>query len=172
LDVVLPERNLRDLHDNKLHLQHNLEDDWIVEREGIRRVAAWLGSLWAATFNLLVLPTTVMKNIMGFHKEQAVKALPIKATDGQEFGAISSLVQSLKGETIESKLDATRRPSSGETYKASDSPYHSVNHQLYEALKTLTQQQEAAAHQLAAVHRHYDGLRAQYETKQPSAPDA
>jgi hypothetical protein len=92
-----------------------------------------LGGLWAATYNLLLLPTTVMKNIMGFNKEQAEKALLMKVTDGQEFGASSNLIQSLQEETKESKLNATRRLSSGETYKASDSPYHSVNRQLDEA---------------------------------------
>jgi hypothetical protein len=70
------------------------------------------------------------------------------------------------------QLDVTRRPSSGETFKASDSPYHSVNRQLDKALKTLTRQQEASAHQLAGVHRHYEGLLTQYETKQPSTPNA
>jgi hypothetical protein len=41
-----------------------------------------LGSLWAATYNLLLLPTTVGKNIMVFNKEQAEKPLPTKAIDG------------------------------------------------------------------------------------------
>jgi hypothetical protein len=131
-----------------------------------------LGGFWAATYNLPLLPTTVMKDIMGFNKEQADKVLSMKAMDGQEFGANSNLIQSLQGETIESKLDATRRSSSGETYKASDSPYHSVNCQLDEARKTLTRQQETAAHQLTGVHRHYEGLLAHYKIKQPSAPDA
>jgi hypothetical protein len=109
-----------------------------------RGFGCWLiGGLWAATYNLLLLPMTVMKNIIGFNKEQAEKALPMKATDGQEFGASSNLIQFLQEETTESNLDATRRLSSGETYKASNSPYHSVNRQLEEARKTLTRQQEA-----------------------------
>jgi hypothetical protein len=55
-----------------------------------------------------------MKNIMGFNKEQAEKALPMKAMDGQEFGASSNLIQSLQEETSESNLDATRKLSSGQ----------------------------------------------------------
>jgi hypothetical protein len=55
-------------------------------------------------------------------------------------------------------------------YRASDSPYHSVHRQLDKARATLTRQQEAAAHQLAGVHRHYEGLLAQYKTEQPTAP--
>jgi hypothetical protein len=43
----------------------------------------WLiGGLWAATYNLLLLPTTVMKNIMGFNREQAERALLTRVTDG------------------------------------------------------------------------------------------
>jgi hypothetical protein len=47
-----------------------------------------------------------------------------------------------------------------------------VNRQFDKARATLTRQQEAAAHQLAGVHRHYEGLLAQYKTEQPSAPNA
>jgi hypothetical protein len=36
-----------------------------------------LGGLWAATNNLLLLPKTLVKNIMVFNKEQAKKALPM-----------------------------------------------------------------------------------------------
>jgi hypothetical protein len=130
-----------------------------------------LGSLWSGTYNLLLLPTTVVKNIMVFNKEQAEKALPMKAMDGPELGASSNLIQPLQGGTTESNLDETRRPSSGETYKAVNSPYHSVNRQLEEARLTLTRQQEEAAYKLAGVHNHYEGLLAQFETEQPSSPD-
>jgi hypothetical protein len=34
-----------------------------------------LGGLWATTYNLLLLPTTVVKNIMVFHREQSERAL-------------------------------------------------------------------------------------------------
>jgi hypothetical protein len=113
----------------------------------------------------------VVKIIMVFNIEQAEKALPMKATDGPEFGASSNLIQPLQEGTTESNLDATRRHSSGVTYKARNSPYHSVNRQLYKSRKTLTRQQEAAAHQLAGIHLHYEGLLDQYETERPSAPD-
>jgi hypothetical protein len=36
-----------------------------------------LGGLWAAAYNLLLLPTTVVKNIMVFNREQAEKNLKI-----------------------------------------------------------------------------------------------
>jgi hypothetical protein len=35
-----------------------------------------LGGLWAAAYNLLLLPTTVVKNIMVFNRAQAERALP------------------------------------------------------------------------------------------------
>jgi hypothetical protein len=99
----------------------------------------------------------VVKNIMVFNKEQAEKALPTKAMDGLELGVSNNLIQPLQGGTTESNLDETRRPSSGETYKAVNSPYLSVNRQLDKARKTLTRQQEEAAYKLARVHRHYGG---------------
>jgi putative lipoic acid-binding regulatory protein len=137
-----------------------------------RGFGSWLlGSLWAATYNLLLLPTTVVKNIIVFNKEQAEKALPMKAMDGLELGASSNVIQLLQGGTTESNHDKTRKPSSGGTYKAVDSPYYSVSHQLEEARKTLTRQQEEAAYKLAGVHRHYEGLLTQYATERPSASD-
>jgi hypothetical protein len=42
-----------------------------------RRFGWWLlGGLWAAIYNLLLLPTKVVKNIMVFNREQAERALP------------------------------------------------------------------------------------------------
>jgi hypothetical protein len=129
-----------------------------------------LGCLWAAMYNLLLLPTAVVKNIMVFNREQAEKALSMKAMNGLELGRTSNVVQPLQGGT-ESNLDETKKPSEGGTYKASDSSYHSVNHQLGEAKKTLTRQQEEVAYKLAGVHRYYEGLLVQHETERPSAPD-
>jgi hypothetical protein len=128
-----------------------------------------LGGLWAATYNLLLLPTTVVKNIMVFNREQAEKALPMQATVGLELGTTSNVVQPLQ-EGTGSNLEETKKPNEGGTYKAVDSHYHSVDRQLGEA-KTLTWQQEEAAYKLAGVHRYYKGLLAQQETEQPSAPD-
>jgi hypothetical protein len=119
----------------------------------------WLiGGLWAATYNLLLLPTTVMKNIMSFNQEQAERALPMRVTDGPAHGADSSRTQCPPEETTEFRPDATRRPSSEETYRASDSPYHLVNLQLDEARATLTRQQEAVSHCLAEILLARDSL--------------
>jgi hypothetical protein len=90
--------------------------------------------------------------------------------DGLELGTSSSVVHPLQGGT-ESNLHETRKSSKGGTYKAVDSPYHSLNHQLGEDKKTLARQQEEAAYKLAGVHRYYEGLLAQHETERPSAPD-
>jgi hypothetical protein len=60
----------------------------------------WLiGGLWAATYNLLLLTTTVMKNIMGFNRAQAEKALPTRVTDGPALGASGSRTQCPPEET-------------------------------------------------------------------------
>jgi hypothetical protein len=72
----------------------------------------------------------------------------MKAMDGPKLGTTSNVVQPLQGGT-ESNLDETKQPSKGGTYKAVDSPYHSVNHQLGEAKKILARQQEEAAYKLA-----------------------
>jgi hypothetical protein len=82
-----------------------------------------LGGLLAATYNLLLLPTTVVKNIMVFNMEQAEKALPMQAMVGQELGTASNMVQPLQGGTG-SNIDETKRPNKEGTYKAADSPYH------------------------------------------------
>ncbi len=56
-----------------------------------------LGGLWAAAYNLLLLPTTVVKNIMTFNREQAEKALPMtivttgSASPKNDAGALPSL---------------------------------------------------------------------------------
>jgi hypothetical protein len=39
-----------------------------------------LGGLWAAAYNLLLLPTTVVKNIMIFNREQSERAIPTSMT--------------------------------------------------------------------------------------------
>jgi hypothetical protein len=106
-----------------------------------------LGGLRAATYNLLLLPTTVVKNVMVFNREQAEKALPTQATVGPALGRTSNVVQPLQGGTG-SNLDETKKPNEGGTYKADDSPYSSANCQLGQAQKTLARQQEEAAHKL------------------------
>jgi hypothetical protein len=130
----------------------------------------WLiGGLWAAMYNLLLLPTTVVKNIMVFNREQAEKALPMLG--GLELGTTNQVVQPLQGGTG-SNLDKTKKPNKEGTYKADDSPYYSVDRQLGEAKKTRARQQEEAAYKLKGVLGYYEGLlNKPPENKQPSAPD-
>jgi hypothetical protein len=116
-----------------------------------------LGGLWAATYNLLLLPTTVVKKFMVFNREQAEKALPMQAMVGLELGTTSNMVQPLQGGTG-SNHNETKRPNEEGTYKGADSPYHSVDRQLGAAKKTLVRQQEEADYKLAGVHRYYENL--------------
>jgi hypothetical protein len=111
-----------------------------------------LGGLWAATYNLLLLPTTVVKNIMVFNREQAERALPTQAKGGPVPGTTSNVVQPLQG-GAGSRLDEIKKPSDNRTYEAADSPYSSANHQLGQAQERLARQQEEAAHKLENVHR-------------------
>jgi hypothetical protein len=80
-----------------------------------------LGGLWAATYNLLLLPTTVVKNTRVFNREQAERALPTRATVGPVPGTTSNVVQPLQGGTG-SSLNETKKPNREGTYKAADSP--------------------------------------------------
>jgi hypothetical protein len=90
-----------------------------------------LGCLWAATCYLLLLPTTVVKNIMVFNREQAEKALPTQV--GMELSTANQLVvQPLLGGTG-SNPDEKKRPNEEGTYMADDSPYSSANRQLGQA---------------------------------------
>jgi hypothetical protein len=84
-----------------------------------------LGILWAATYNLLLLPMTVVKNIMVFNREQAERALPT-LTSGPVPGTTSNVVQPLHGGTG-SSLNGTKKPSDNGTYEAADSPYSSAS---------------------------------------------
>jgi hypothetical protein len=68
-----------------------------------------LGGLWAATYNLLLLPTTVVKNTRVFNREQAERALPTRATVGPVPGTTSNVVQPLQGGTG-SSLNETKKP--------------------------------------------------------------
>jgi hypothetical protein len=114
-----------------------------------------LGGLWAAMYNLL-LPTTVVKHIMVFNREQAERALPT-LTSGPVPGTTSNMVQPLQGGTG-SSLDRTKKPSDNGTYKAADSPYSSATRQLGQAQETLARQQKEAAQKLDNVHRYYEGM--------------
>jgi hypothetical protein len=129
-----------------------------------------LSGLWAATYNLLLLPTTVVKNIMVFNREQAERALPT-LTSGPVPGMTSNVVQPLQGGTG-SSFDGTKKPSNNGTYEAADSPYSSATGQLGQAQDTLTRQQKEAAQKLDNVHRYYEGMINKLpESERPSAPD-
>jgi hypothetical protein len=130
-----------------------------------------LSGLWAARYNILLLPTTVVKNIMVFNREQAETALPTPATGGPVPGRTSNVVQPLQGGTG-SSLNGTKKPSDNGTYEAADSPYSSANRQLGQAQETLARQQKEAAQKLDNVHRFYEGLlNKPPESERPSAPD-
>jgi hypothetical protein len=126
-----------------------------------------LGGLWAATYNLLLLPMTVVKNIMVFNREQAERALPM-STNGSAPGKIDNVVRLLQGGTG-FNLDGTKTPDDAVTYKAADSPYSSAAHLLVQAQET---QQREAAERLENVHRYYEGrMQPPQDSERPSAPD-
>jgi hypothetical protein len=129
-----------------------------------------LSGLWAATYNLLLLPTTVVKSIMFFNRKQAERALPTLRS-GPVPGTTSNVVQPLQGGTG-SSLDGTKKPSNDGTYGAADSPYSSATRQLGQAQETLARQQKEAAQKLDNVHHYYEGMiNKPPESERPSAPD-
>jgi hypothetical protein len=129
-----------------------------------------LGGLWAATYNLLLLPTTVVKNIMVFNREQAERALPT-LMNGSAPGTTDNVVHPLQGGTGPN-LDRTKTPNNAVTYGAADSPYSSAAHLLGQARETLVLQQKEAAEKLENVHRYYEGrMKQPQDSEQPSAPD-
>jgi hypothetical protein len=125
-----------------------------------------LGGLWAAAYNLLLLPTTMVKNIMIFNREQA---LPTSMT-GSAFSKTDTGVLPLQG-GAGSGPEVTRTPD--EDAEAS-SPYSSANRQLKQARKMLAAKAREAAEKLERVHTHYEKKlqQASTSTDRPSAPDA
>jgi hypothetical protein len=67
-----------------------------------------LGGLWAAAYNLLLLSTTVVKNIMVFNRAQAERALPT-STNGSAPGKTDEEVLPLQG-GAGSNHEGTRTP--------------------------------------------------------------
>jgi hypothetical protein len=129
-----------------------------------------LGGLWAATYNLLLLPTTVVKNIMVFNMEQAERTLPTLMS-GPVPVTTSNVVQPLQGGTG-SSLDGTKKLSNDGTYGAADSPYSSAARQLGQAQETLARQQKEVAQKLDNVHRYYECMiNKPPELERPSAPN-
>jgi hypothetical protein len=129
-----------------------------------------LGGLWAATYNLLLLPTTVVKNIMVLNREQAERALPT-LMNGSAPGNTDNVVHPLQGGTG-SSLDETKKPNDTVTYGAADSPFSSAAYLLGQARETLAQQQREAAEKLENVHRYFEGrMKQPQDSERPSAPD-
>jgi hypothetical protein len=129
-----------------------------------------LGGLWAATYNLLLLPTTVVKNIMVFNREQAERALPT-LMNGSVPGTTGNVVRPLQGGTG-SSLNETKKPNDAVTYRAADSQYSSAAHLLRQAQETLAKQQKEAAEKLENVHRYYEGMmKKPPDSERPSAPN-
>jgi hypothetical protein len=87
-----------------------------------------LGGLWAASYNLFLLPTTVVKNIMIFNREQAKRALPTSTT-GSAFLKTDTEVLPLQG-GAGSGPEGTKMPD--KDVKGS-SPYSSAKRQLKQA---------------------------------------
>jgi hypothetical protein len=126
-----------------------------------------LGGLWAAAYNLLLLLTTVVKNIMVFNRAQAERALPTSMT-GSAFTKTDTEVLPLQG-GAGSDPDGTRTPDED---AATNSPY-SATRQLTQAREMLAAQRREAAEKLDNVHAYYERrLQAPPSTERPSAPDA
>jgi hypothetical protein len=130
-----------------------------------------LGGLWAAAYNLLLLPTTVVKNIMTFNREQAERALPTTTTTtGSASSRTAVEVLPLQG-GAGSGPDGTK--TLDEDIEAS-SPYYLDKRQLKEARAKLVTQSIEANEKLVRVHQHYERKLELMESAsdRPSAPDA
>jgi hypothetical protein len=127
-----------------------------------------LGGLWAAAYNLHLLPTTVVKNIMVFNRAQAERALPT-LTNGSAPGMTDNEVLPLQGGTG-SNPDRTRTPDEA---AAASSPYSSAARQLVQAREMLALQRREAAETLDNVHGYYERrMQTPPASERPSAPDA
>jgi hypothetical protein len=127
-----------------------------------------LGGLWAAAYNLLLLPTTVVKNIMVFNRAQAERALPM-STNGSAPGKTDNKVLPQQGGTG-SNLDGTRTPDEA---VAASSPYSSAAHQLVQAREMLALQKREATETLDNVPGYYERrMQPPPGSERPSAPDA
>jgi hypothetical protein len=166
LEVVLPERHGGALHNSELRLQRDLRIVGLWKERGF----GWwlLGGLWVAAYNLLLLPTTVVKNIMVFIRAQAERALPTSTT-GSVLMKTDKEVLPLQG-GAGSDPDGTRTPDGD---AAANSPYSSAARQLVQAREMLALQRREAAEILDNVHGYYERrMQAPPSSEQPSAPDA
>jgi hypothetical protein len=109
-----------------------------------------LRGLWAAAYNLL-LPTTVVKNIMVFNRAQAERALPM-STIGSAIMKTDKGVLPLQG-GAGSDPDGTRTPDED---AAANSPYSSAARQLVQAREMLALQRREAAETMDNVHGYYE----------------
>jgi hypothetical protein len=135
-----------------------------MKREGIRVVAARR----PLVYNLLLLPTTLVKNIMVFNRAQAEQALPT-STNGSAPGKIDKEVLLLQGGTG-SNHEGTRTP---DEVAPAYSPYSSATRQLVQAREMLALQKREASETLDNVHGYYERrMRTPPSPERPSAPDA
>jgi hypothetical protein len=171
--VVLPERHDGALHNHQLRLQRDPEDSRPLEGDLWKeRGFGWwlLGGLWAAAYNLLLLPTTVVKNIMTFNREQAERVLPTSTTGSASLRTDIEVLPLQGGAGPE----GTKTPD--EDVVASF-PYASAKRQLKQARAMLVSQSREAAEKLERVHLHYEQRLQQAKDAptppdRPSAPDA
>jgi hypothetical protein len=128
-----------------------------------------LGGLWASAYNLLLLPTTVVKNIMTFNREQAERALPT-TTIGSASSKTDVGVLPLQGGAGSGPEGAE---TSDEDVEAS-SPNDLAKRQLKEARTKLATQTREANETLVRVHQHYERKLQLVDdaSDRPSAPDA
>jgi hypothetical protein len=127
-----------------------------------------LGGLWAAAYNLLLLPTVVVKNIMIFNRAQTERALPTP-TNGSAPMKMEEEVHPLQG-GAGSDPDGKRTPDGD---AATNSPYSSATRQLVQAREMLALQRREAAETLDNVHGYYERrMQATPSLERPSAPDA
>jgi hypothetical protein len=127
-----------------------------------------LGGLWAAAYNLLLLPTTVVKNITVFNRAQAERALPT-STNGSATGKTEEEVIPHQGGTG-SNHEGTRTP---DEVAAPNSPYSSATRKLVQAREMLALQKREAAETLDNVHGYYERrMQTPPSPERPSAPDA
>jgi hypothetical protein len=127
-----------------------------------------LGGLWAAAYNLLLLPTTVVKNIMVFNRTQDERALPT-STNGSALMKMDEEVLPLQG-GAGSDPDGTRTPDGD---AAASSPYSFAARQIVQARVMLALQRREAAETLDNVHGYYEiRMQAPPSSERTSAPDA
>jgi hypothetical protein len=163
LDVVLPERHEGALHNPELHLQRDPEDSRVMEREGIRVVAARRS-----------LGSRIQSPPPPYHSGEEHHGLQQGASrasspNGSAPGKTDEEVLLLQGGTV-SNHEGARTPDED---AAANSPYSSAARQLIQAREQLALQKREAAETLDNVHGYYERkMRPPPPPERPSALDA